>query len=277
MQKFFQLAQEIANKYSKSPDVLAVVLGGSQTTDDNDSMSDIDLYVYSEQILSIEFRSSIASDHSSKIEINNIFWEPGDEWMDNETEIKVDVMFRTKEWIEDQLNKVLNLHEASIGYSTCFWDNILKSIILFDKHGWFKQLQESSKRNYPLALKKSIIKNNFPILTENNSCYLNQLRAAVKRNDAISIVHRITAFLASYFDVLFAINEETHPGEKRLLDHVQKKCSKIPNDFESLITQLLSVLSSYDSRILDLTTQLGKNLKELLKQEQYFDSLYNQK
>jgi hypothetical protein len=49
------------------------------------------------------------------------------------------------------------------------------------------------------------------------SCYLKQIRAAIVRHDPVSLNHRVAAWLASYFDILFAINGRFHPGEKRLL------------------------------------------------------------
>lgn len=56
-------------------------------------------------------------------------------------------MYRTPNWIEEQLDKVLVKHQASVGYSTCFWWNVLNSQILYDRDGWYKQLQQ--KANQP--------------------------------------------------------------------------------------------------------------------------------
>lgn len=44
--------------------------------------------------------------------------------------------------------------------------------------------------------------------------YDRQIKKAQERGDIVSVNHRITAFLESYFDVIFALNRQTHPGEK---------------------------------------------------------------
>ena len=54
------------------------------------------------------------------------------------------------------------------------------------------------------------------------SCYLKQIRTAVVRVDPVSLNHRVAAWLASYFDILFAINGRFHPGEKRLLIYAEE-------------------------------------------------------
>ncbi len=52
------------------------------------------------------------------------------------------------------------------------------------------------------------------ISDKKNASYLDQIKLAVKRNDPISVNHRIAAFMASYFDIIFALNKVYHPGEK---------------------------------------------------------------
>jgi len=52
--------------------------------------------------------------------------------------------------------------------------------------------------------------------------------------------------LASYFDVLFAINAQTHPGEKKLVALAKQTCSILPADFEKNIEQVVQHLGDKD-------------------------------
>ena len=69
--------------------------------------------------------------------------------------------------------------------------------------------------------------------------YDSQIIKAYQRGDFVSVNHRISAYLASYFDIIFALNKMYHPGEKRLVEIVKKKCNLIPKDFEKNISLLL--------------------------------------
>src|SRR5690606_35735048 len=109
---------------------------------------------------------------------------------------------RSPQWIEDQLDRVLIHHQASVGYSTCFWFNVLHSRPLYDPDGWYATLQHRARQPYPDALARAIVAKNHPILrTLRHSAYTHQLEHAVNRGDWVSIQHRITAILASYFDI----------------------------------------------------------------------------
>lgn len=224
------VARRVARQFGTLPQVVAVALGGSQAAGADDSSSDLDLYVYAPREVPVAFRRALAGPAG---EVGNSFWEPGDEWTDPATGARVDVMYRSPRWIADQLDRVLVRHEASVGYSTCFWYNVLHSQALFDRRGWYRGLQRRAHVPYPEELRRAILARNYPILRTNRSSYRVQLELALRRGDQVSLHHRVTALLASFFDIWFALERKPHPGEKRLL-----RC--LPRSWAHLVRAVLS-------------------------------------
>lgn len=99
LQEIPQIAYTIAAKFSDLPQVVAVALAGSQTAI-ADALSDLDFYIYTQSEISIEIRTNLAREFANRIEINNHFWEPGDQWIDANSTCGVDIMYRTPSWIE---------------------------------------------------------------------------------------------------------------------------------------------------------------------------------
>jgi hypothetical protein len=254
------LAETVADRYARVQEVEAVAWAGSRMSHFADERSDIDLYVYCSEMVPLITRSGLVTG-AGRAEIGNSFWEPGDEWIDTQTGLGLDVMFRTTPWMEDQLDRVLRRHIASVGYSTCFWYNLRNSRPLFDRAGWLQKMQEKSRQPYPEELQRAIIIKNYPILRSNLSSYTHQLELALQRNDAISVNHRVTALLASYFDLVFAANKQLHPGEKRLVEFAEASCSKLPN---SMAEHVQSLLSASASELLNATHVLLDGLDQFL-------------
>ncbi|AFZ07329.1 DNA polymerase beta domain-containing protein region [Oscillatoria nigro-viridis PCC 7112] len=260
------LAQTLGEQFGSLPQVLAVVLAGSRTTTVTDESSDLDFYVYVKEEIPVDIREAIARQFSDRIAINNQFWEPGDEWIDIKTGCGIDIMYRQPEWIEEELDRILVKHQASVGYSTCFWWNVLTSVSLYDRDGWFQQFQANVDRPYPEQLRQAIIAKNYPILRHLIFSFRHQLESAVFRRDLVSIIHRTAAFLGSYFDIVFAVNSLPHPGEKRLVERATALCSKLPENLESQIHSLTNSISlpAGDRQILHCLDGLVDSLDLLL-------------
>jgi predicted nucleotidyltransferase len=244
-----QLAASLTKSLSQFGQVQAVALGGSSTTAYNQPDSDIDVYVYVKNGTHIDTKSrkQLLLDRGVKLyELNNRFWETGDEWQEP-SGVFVDLMYREQAWIEQQLENVLVKHEASVGYSTCFWFNILHSTSLYDRTGWFSKLKDTATMDYPDALRDAIIAKNYPLLRQVISSYKNQLEKAYARADVISLNHRSSAFLASYFDIIFALNKLPHPGEKRLLQIMHATCEIKPRNANLLPQFLEACAHAHDS------------------------------
>jgi hypothetical protein len=265
---FLLLARQIADRYSSIPQVEAVVMSGSQSSGVADEGSDIDLYVYTQTEIPVGVRAEIAAVGSEQVEVDNRFWEPSDQWIDARTGIYVDVMFRSVQWVEEQLDRVLKRYEASLGYSTCIWHNVLSAEILYDPNGWFQALQRAADRPYPEPLRRAIIAKNYPVLRQNMSSYLVQLEQAVARGDLVSVNHRLAALLASYFDLLFAFNRLPHPGEKRLVTAATGHCARLPKDMSAQVNGLLQAVSRGDQQVIGHAEQLIDGLDFLLSKEE---------
>jgi hypothetical protein len=225
---------QIANRFGEFDSVKAVVLAGSRGAGKIDPDSDYDLYVYSEQEIPVSCRRGLLGNDA---EIDNRFWEPGDESVNQETGLRLDIMYRSPQWIEDQLDRVLLRQEAGTGYTTCFWYNVLHSEALVDRESWYQSLQEKARAPYPEGLRRAIVAKNWPILRRNQSSYRHQIESALRRGDAVSVHHRVTALLASFFDIWFALERTPHPGEKRLLSY-------LPEDWSCRVTDLLNAPSA---------------------------------
>ena len=261
------ILKEIADKYAKLDSVYAVVQAGSRTSGQSDEMSDYDIYVYSDKQIPVDFRTKLAAAYTDDYEINNQYFETGDEWILKDGKTGLDFMFRNKNWIQDMVENVITKHFASNGYTTCFLHNVATSQILFDRDNWFKNLQSKITGEYPQELKNNIIKRNLMLLCDKkNASYLEQIKFAIKRDDPVSINHRTAAFLASYFDIIFALNEVFHPGEKREIKYAKRTCKILPENFEENLRELLSSQPEQKEEILNkIITKLKKILPESIE------------
>ncbi|WP_216327018.1 nucleotidyltransferase domain-containing protein [Deinococcus aestuarii] len=229
----------IAAEYAALPEVLAVALGGSRAAGNRDEHSDLDLYVYSREEVPLAARRAIAGRRGTHAEVDNRWWEPGDEWLEREGGLHVDVMFRRAADFERHLTALLERHEARLGYTTALWHNLLTSEVLFDREGWLADLKRRADQPYPDGLARAVIVLNFPLLRGAFGAYPNQIALAVRRGDLVAVNHRLTEFLASSFDVLFALNRTPHPGEKRLLT-LAARLPLVPEDLTGQVERLLA-------------------------------------
>lgn len=267
MVKSEEIISLIITKFSRFEQVEAITLAGSNAFNTNDESSDIDIDIYINNEIPVTEREAIAKEFADYMEIDNQFWGPGDEWKLRDLNLSVDIIYLDMMWIRDYLERVVVRHEAGVGFTTCFWHNVVDSKVVYDRNGELCGLQKNYMVNYPQKLKENIVAKNYPILRRNMSSYYYQIEKAVKRNDLVSINHRVSALLASYFDILFAVNEMRHPGEKKLLKIIDNSCRKIPNKMEKNITAILHKSTSVDNTILLEIDDLVYNLDELLMAE----------
>jgi hypothetical protein len=209
--------EELAWEVSRLPSVEAVILGGSFSTGMLDERSDHDLYAYTREAIAPVLREAILRPRAARLELQRDFWEWEDTWIEHDG-TKFEIMYRGCGNSEEEVEKRLCRCEASVGYTTCVLHTLAHGHILADRNGWFESLQRRVlNTSYPDELLQAIIEKNFPVLGPIISSYEDQIESALARRDFVSLVHRTAAWLASYFDIVFAVNRKYHPGEKRLL------------------------------------------------------------
>ena len=232
---------ELFEELSRLPQVEAIALGGSRATGRQDEKSDYDVYVYLTEAVAQEQRRAILEKYCGYLEIGNSFWELEDD-VTLKNGIDMDIIYRNLEDFAGGIAAVVDDCNAWNGYTTCMWHNLITSRILFDRNGRLTQLQKKYQIPYPQKLKENIIANNRKLLSGMLPSFDSQIRKAENRGDLVSVNHRVTEFLASYFDLLFALNEMTHPGEKRMQQICATECSVLPEHFNENLDRLFAAM-----------------------------------
>lgn len=235
------MVEKLFDDLKNIPEVEAIALGGSRAGDVFDEKSDYDVYLYCTGSVSDDVRKNILEKYCSYIELSNHFWELEDNCTLNNG-VDIDILYRNIEDFSADVASVVEEFNARTGYTTCMWHNLMTCKIIYDKSGRLQALKDRFNVPYPEELKKNIIEKNMCLLSGMLPSYDSQILKAVNRGDFVSVNHRVAAFMESYFDVLFALNGLTHPGEKRLVSLCRKNCKILPENFEKNIEKLFADL-----------------------------------
>ena len=245
--------------------VEAIALGGSRAAGIHDPASDYDVYVYTTGPVPDALRDELLAPFCPYREIGNQFWETEDDCRFADG-IEIELIYRSLDWLAGELDALLNHCRASVGYSTCLWANLLGSRILFDRAGRAEALRQQYSLPYPEPLKRSIIDKNLPLVGTAIPSYRHQIAKALKRGDVVSVQHRTAALLASYFDIIFAVNGLPHPGEKRMPDFLSR-CAITPEHAVRDIEAVLALSGSGNPELNAAVDRLTNSLYELLRAE----------
>ena len=239
--------------------VEAIALGGSRATGKNDEKSDYDVYVYITGSIDENVRRNILDKYCGYIEIGNSFWELEDD-VTLKDGIDMDIIYRNMDDFEKMVSSVVMDCVPWNGCTTCMWHNLITSKIMLDKNGKFYNLQEKYRIPYPRKLKENIVSNNLKLLSGILPSFDMQISKAENRGDLVSVNHRVTEFLASYFDIIFALNQMTHPGEKRMQSICSAECRILPNRFDENLDKLFAEMfrTEISSVISDMVVELQK-------------------
>ena len=154
--------------------------------------------------------------------------------------IDFDILYRNLDDFTAGVASVVEGHNCQNAYTTCMWHNLITCKVLYDPSGALEAAKRRFLVPYPQQLRENILHNGWRLLRTSMPAYETQIIKAAKRGDLVSVNHRISAFLETYFDVLFAANSQTHPGEKRLIPLCLELCPLLPDKFEENLNALFS-------------------------------------
>lgn len=252
---------ELFAQLSALPEVEAIALGGSRAGDRYDEKSDYDVYVYCGEEIKEDARRAILSRHCGRMEIGNRFWEYEDNCTLN-SGVDIDILYRNLDAFIGEVAAVVEGCQARNGYTTCMWHNLRTCRVIYDREGRLTAAKERFETPYPRLLKERIVERGRRLLRGAMPAYEGQIAKALGRGDLVSVNHRVSAFLETYFDVLFALNEQTHPGEKRLVELCREECALLPDRFEENLQRLFSDLFTNSEAVAE---DIGAILDELEK------------
>ena len=257
------MVEKLWKELSELEPVEAIALGGSRAGEVYDEKSDYDVYLYCTGPVEESVRREILEKYCSVMEIGNHFWE----YEDNCTlknGIDIDILYRNLDDFVNNVASVVEKHDARNGYTTCMWHNLRTCRVIYDKDGRLGQAKKRFEVPYPKELRDNIIERNRKLLHTAMPAYEAQIAKAVKRGYVVSISHRTAAFMESYFDIIFALNECTHPGEKRLISLCKTQCRRLPEHFEENLNQLFRDLYVKSEAVAGDLSAIIRELEKIL-------------
>lgn len=260
------MVQDVFNEFAKLPQVHAMAVGGSRSVKRNDEYSDYDVYVYCAEPLSVSDRRRVLEQHCDSMVLDNHHRELEDICiMEDGTELNI--IYRDLNECLAALARVAEDHAPLNSCTTSLWHSLLTGRIAYDKGGRLAAAKEKYDIPYPQELKNNIISYHMNLIKYGMPSFVAQIEKAMKRGDMVNITYCVNCFFASYFDIIFALNEKLHPGEKRLVQVCLEECSVLPANFELNIRLLCgnmckdpATISVVNTMVAELEKTIGQVL-----------------
>ena len=257
------MVEKLFEELSELTEIEAIALGGSRAGSNFDEKSDYDVYLYCNGDVDIETRREILSKYCDVMELGNHFWEYEDNCV-LKNGVDIDILYRNLDDFTNDVASVVEQCQERNGYTTCMWHNLRTCKVIYDENNRLTNAKKRFDVPYPAELKKNIIKRNMLLVCDGLPAYKDQVLKAAGRGDNISVIHRSAGFFESYFDIIFALNEMTHPGEKRMVSICAKECKILPEDFEKNINEYYESMFKDKKEIEAILEKIVRNLKKVV-------------
>lgn len=262
-----EILHRLIAEFQSIEQVTAIALAGSKFSNYQDDLSDININIYYTSPINSETRNQILMKFSNTIELDCMNGMQIDHCSLRDFPIELDLCYLQIEEIERQLIAVM--HELNINYhhSTQLAYFVHYSNIVFDRHQKLDTLKQMYTSHYPDDLREKIIQRNYPLLKSNSKSYYVKFERALNSRDQIHIAALLNDFLNSYSEILFALNHQFYPIEKRILQIMEVTCPLLPNLMKENIELLFVYAGRCDKQLLNVLNVMINQLSDLLTEQ----------
>ncbi len=206
--------------------LLAVSLGGSTQSDLFDDESDIDLHVYWQPPLADD---SIRAERLAQVADAGCVVAGVTCWgLEDHLRIggrAIELIYVELDELQAQIDQAYGPGLNGEGYTTAMLYVLAEGHIVHDPSGVATAPRARLWAEFPAPTRRLLLQHNPDLLR----IYFKHLQLAQRRGDLLSVQHRRYTVQMVYFNLLFALNELYHPGEKRLLIHGERCPLRPPN------------------------------------------------
>ncbi len=257
-------AHTITRMLADLPGVMAVTLGGSVQSGLADAASDLDLHVFWQTPLAdaqtrLRQLATIADPDSVQVDIHS--WGLEDHLVINGRPVEL-IYVRWSDFAAEVAYAYdVGLYSDNATTARLFY--AAHGGILCDPTGEFAATQQHL-HTFPEATYRVLLARQPALLR----VFLEQLVRAQGRSDWLFVQHCRTKIQLAFFNLLFTLNRQYHPGEKRLLHHLAR-CPIAPAECGARWTQV----TRYSTDDPALSTDISAITDDLLAlvAEQGFD------
>ena len=252
--------QQIVTAIAELPGVAAIGLGGSTAAGLADEASDLDVYVFYHQPLAAPADRAarllaLADEGTLEVGIPTFGLE---DHLHVQQKL-IELVYLDLDRLSAEANTAYGQGLSSEGYTTALLYILVGSQVFHDRTGEVTALHARLQAAYPEPTRARLLREHPELLRY----YLELLRISQRRNDLLFVQHMRYSVQTIFFNLLFALNRQYHPGGKRLLVHAQR-CAMQPPDLAGRWDHILR-LPADDGALADLLEQLIDDLFRLIE------------
>jgi predicted nucleotidyltransferase len=245
------------------PGVAAITLGGSTATGLADESSDLDVYVFYHQPLATSAErvarlGALADESTLEVGIPTFGLE---DHLHMKHEL-IELVYLDLDRLIAEADQAYDQGLSSEGYTTGLLYILVRSQMLYDATGEVTTLRARLQAAYPEPTRARLLREHPDLLRY----YLELLRISQRRDDLLFVQHMRYSVQTIFFNLLFALNRQYHPGGKRLLSHAQR-CAIQPFALADRWNHIAR-LPADDGALADLLDELADDLRRLIEADQ---------